>query len=278
MNSREHLSIKGFTMKNKIKITAYLLLALPLFAGQSAPAGVVQQVLPTNAGAASSVVSGLTGSSVPATGTNGTVISPAVNGAVPTPVSGAPAAQAVASGTSAANSAPAGSAGAPAANATADQSIDKKFLVPVDVVQKALDDATAFVPIVRVDGTDRAVCFAGAKGAENIGYFMPGEALADPATTCVTMVPSTKSVQKVVDPSVINGMVSTTPIQWGALSDAKPDQIWFVRQQVGVCSSRGADGKVSGVGSFDLADQSKSCYLNDRVASLNDPDIVVLLK
>ncbi|CAO5676680.1 MAG: hypothetical protein NEHIOOID_00676 [Holosporales bacterium] len=280
-------------MKNKIKITASLMLALPLLAGQNAPVGVVQQVLPAAQAVAGvstpgnppvgAVASALAGnaaaSAIPAANANGAVVAlPATNASTPVPVTGAPAVQTAAGATIVTNNTTVPSTSAPAANTTADQSVDKKFLVSVDVVQKALDDATAFVPIIRIDGKDRAVCFAGAKGAENVGYFMPGEALSDPATTCVSMVPSTKSPQSVVDLSVISGLVSTTPIQWGALAETKPDQIWFVRQQVGVCSTRGADGKVSGIGSFDLADPSKSCYLNDRVASLNDPDIVVMLK
>lgn len=235
-------------MKNKIKVTAFLLLALPLMAGQT-----------TTVAAPPST----------STDSNAAVV---VANAAPGVVSGA-------AGTSTPNSASVASGASLAAQNTAtEQPGEKKFLVSVDLVQKALDDATAFVPIFRIDGKDRAVCFAGAKGAELVGYFMPGEALSDPATTCLSMVPSTKSVQKVTDVSAISGMVSAVPIQWGVLAEIKPDQIWFSRQQIGVCSVRGADGKVSGIGSFDLVDQTKTCYLNDRVASLNDPDIVVMLK
>lgn len=169
-------------------------------------------------------------------------------------------------------------ANTPTATGVETPSIDKKFLVPIDVTQKAVDDATAFVPSASVDGKERAVCFAGAKGAELPGYFLPGEQLSDPATTCVVLDPASRTVQKNVDASQIMGFVSTTPLQWSTLQDAKPDQIWFVRQQMGVCSSRDKDGKLSSVGSFDLNDPNKACYLNDRIAGLADRDIVVLLK
>ena len=166
----------------------------------------------------------------------------------------------------------------PSASGSEAPSVDKKFLVSIDITQRALDDATAFVPVVAIDGKDRAVCFAGQKGAELPGYVIPGEQLADPASTCVVLDPVTKAVQKITDATQISGQVSTVPLQWSALKDATPQQLWFVRQQVGVCSSRDKAGKISGVGAFDLNDQNKACYLNDRVATLNDSDIVVLLK